>query len=284
MSDNGSTDGPPGELSTLLAIMAKLRDPKTGCPWDVEQNFASIAPYTIEEAYEVADAIQRDDKEDLCDELGDLLLQVVFHAQMAKEEGSFAFHDVVAAVTTKMIRRHPHVFGDIDRNDPQAVKVRWEEIKSEERAEKRARRASQNQGEGDDKPASALDGVPTTLPALQRAFKLQAKAASVGFDWPTPQAVMDKLAEETDEVVEELAAAPQDRSRLVDEIGDVLFVVTNLARKLNIDPTVALESTNQKFIQRFQWVEKTLEGTSTPVGKATLETMESAWQQAKNEA
>jgi MazG family protein len=264
--------------------MAKLRDPKTGCPWDVEQNFASIAPYTIEEAYEVADAIQRDDKEDLCDELGDLLLQVVFHAQMANEEGSFAFHDVVAAVTTKMIRRHPHVFGDIDRNDPQAVKVRWEEIKSEERAEKRARRASQNQGEGDDKPASALDGVPTTLPALQRAFKLQAKAARVGFDWPTPQAVMDKLAEETDEVAEELEAAPQDRSRLEDEIGDVLFVVTNLARKLDIDPTVALESTNQKFIQRFQWVEKALEGTSTPVGEASLETMENAWQQAKNEA
>lgn len=284
MSDNGSTDGPPGELSTLLAIMAKLRDPKTGCPWDVEQSFSSIAPYTIEEAYEVADAIQRNDKEDLCDELGDLLLQVVFHAQMAKEEGSFTFADVVAAVTTKMIRRHPHVFGDIDRNDPQAVKVRWEEIKSEERAEKRSRRASQNQGEGDDKPASALDGVPTTLPALQRAFKLQAKAARVGFDWPTPQAVMDKLAEETDEVAEELAAAPQDRSRLEDEIGDVLFVVTNLARKLDIDPTVALESTNQKFIQRFQWVEKALEGTSTPVGEASLETMENAWQQAKNEA
>lgn len=286
MSDNGSTDGPPGELSTLLAIMAKLRDPQTGCPWDVEQDFASIAPYTIEEAYEVADAIQRDDKEDLCDELGDLLLQVVFHAQMAKEEGSFAFDDVIAAVTTKMIRRHPHVFGDVDRDDPDAVKVRWEEIKSEEKAEKRARQAAKNgnPGEGQDKPVSAIDGVPTALPALQRAFKLQAKAARVGFDWPTPHAVMDKLAEETDEVAEELAASPQDRARLEDEIGDVLFVVTNLARKLDIDPSVALECTNQKFIKRFQWVENSLSDTTTPVGSASLDMMEAAWQRAKTEA
>lgn len=286
MSDNGSTDGPPGELSTLLAIMARLRDPQTGCPWDVEQDFASIAPYTIEEAYEVSDAIQRGDKEDLCDELGDLLLQVVFHAQMAKEEGSFAFDDVVAAVTTKMIRRHPHVFGDVDRDDPDAVKVRWEEIKAEEKAEKRARQAARNgsSGEGQDNPASAIDGVPTTLPALQRAFKLQAKAARVGFDWPTPNAVMEKLAEETDEVAEELAANPQDRARLEDEIGDVLFVVTNLARKLDIDPSVALERTNQKFIRRFQWVERILSNTPTPVGSASLDMMEAAWQQAKTEA
>lgn len=286
MSSDGSIDGAPGELSTLLAIMAKLRDPETGCPWDIEQDFESIAPYTIEEAYEVADAIQRGDKEDLCDELGDLLLQVVFHAQMAKEEGSFAFDDVVAAVNTKMIRRHPHVFGDVDRDDPQAVKVRWEEIKTEEKEEKRKRQLAKNGnlGEGQDQPASAIDGVPTTLPALQRAFKLQAKAARVGFDWPTPNAVMDKLAEETNEVAEELAASPHDRARLEDEIGDVLFVVTNLARKLNIDPSVALERTNQKFIKRFQWVEHVLSDTDTPVGSASLDTMEAAWQRAKTEA
>ncbi len=287
MSTDGSTDGPPGEISTLLAIMAKLRDPETGCPWDVEQDFASIAPYTIEEAYEVADAIQRDDRDDLCDELGDLLLQVVFHAQMAKEEGSFDFDDVVAAVTAKMIRRHPHVFGDIDRDDPKAVKARWEEIKMEEKATKRARLAAKNDltGEGyDDHPPSAIDGVPTTLPALQRAFKLQAKAARVGFDWPTPQAVMEKLAEETAEVADELAATPQDRARLEDEIGDVLFVVTNLARKLDIDPAAALERTNQKFITRFQWVEGSLSDTTTPVGEASLEIMEAAWQQAKARA
>jgi ATP diphosphatase len=181
MSTEGSTDGPPGELSTLLAIMAKLRDPETGCPWDVEQDFASIAPYTIEEAYEVADAIQREDRDDLCDELGDLLLQVVFHAQMAKEEGSFAFEDVVAAVTTKMIRRHPHVFGDIDRDDPKAVKARWEEIKAEEKAAKRARLAAKNgtSGEGHDlQPHSAIEGVPTTLPALTTCLQAPSQSST----------------------------------------------------------------------------------------------------------
>ena len=279
MSGNASTDGPANEIWTLLAIMAKLRDSETGCPWDIEQTFASIAPYTIEEAYEVADAIARGDKEDLCDELGDLLLQVVFHAQMAAEEGSFTFGDVVAAVSTKMIRRHPHVFGDINRDDQQVVKARWEEIKAEERAAKRARQIAN--GEGAERPVSALDGVPSTLPPLQRAFKLQAKAARVGFDWPTPQAVLDKLVEETDEVAEEVRATPQDRDRLEDEIGDVLFVVTNLARKLDIDPSAALERTNRKFIKRFQWVEKSLADTTNPVGSASLETMEAAWQKAK---
>ncbi len=279
---DGRTDGPPGDLSTLLAIMAKLRDPDTGCPWDVEQDFASIAPYTIEEAYEVADAIQRDDKEDLCDELGDLLLQVVFHAQMASEEGSFTFADVVAAVTTKMIRRHPHVFGDIDRDDPVAVKARWEQIKADEKAEKRARQMAK--GEGSEKPASALDGVPGTLPAVQRAFKLQAKAARVGFDWPTPHAVLAKLREETGEIETEIKASPVNKARIEDELGDILFVVTNLARKLDIDPNVALERTNAKFIKRFQWVEESLRETQEPVGTASLDTMEAAWQRAKTEA
>ena len=281
-SADGRTDGPPSDLSTLLAIMVKLRDPDTGCPWDVEQDFASIAPYTIEEAYEVADAIQRDDKEDLCDELGDLLLQVVFHAQMASEEGSFTFADVVAAVTTKMIRRHPHVFGDIDRDDPVAVKARWEEIKAGEKAEKRARQMAK--GEGSEKPASALDGVPSTLPAVQRAFKLQAKAARVGFDWPTPHAVLAKLREETDEIETEIKASPVNKARIEDELGDILFVVTNLARKLDIDPNVALERTNTKFIKRFQWVEESLRETQEPVGTASLDTMEAAWQRAKTEA
>jgi MazG family protein len=278
-SVDGSTDGPPHELSTLLAIMAKLRDPQTGCPWDVEQDFTSIAPYTIEEAYEVADAIARDDKHDLCDELGDLLLQVVFHARMAEEEGSFAFPDVVAAVVTKMIRRHPHVFGDIDRDDPAAVKARWEDIKAEEKAEKRARMVAN--GQAADKPASAIDGVPGTLPAVQRAFKLQAKAARVGFDWPDAASIIDKVREETDEVAQEIAKTPQDKNRLEDEIGDLMFVAVNLARKLNIDPNVALERTNAKFIKRFQWVEDSLRQTEAPVGTASLEMMEEAWLQAK---
>lgn len=282
MSDQGATDGPPNELSTLLAVMAKLRDPDTGCPWDVEQDFTSIAPYTIEEAYEVADAIARGDRHDLCDELGDLLLQVVFHARMAQEEGSFAFPDVIAAVVTKMIRRHPHVFGDVDRDDPAAVKARWEDIKAEEKAEKRARMVAN--GQVADEPSSAIDGVPGTLPAVQRAFKLQAKAARVGFDWPNAASIIDKVREETDEVAQELAETPQDKGRLEDEIGDLMFVAVNLARKLDIDPNVALERTNEKFTKRFQWVEDRLRDTETPVGKASLDTMEEAWLQAKTKA
>lgn len=282
MSDQGATDGSPKELSTLLAIMAKLRDPDSGCPWDVEQDFASIAPYTIEEAYEVADAIARGDRHDLCDELGDLLLQVVFHARMAQEEGSFAFPDVVAAVVTKMIRRHPHVFGDVDRDDPAAVKARWEDIKAEEKAEKRARMVAN--GQVADGPLSAIDGVPGTLPAVQRAFKLQAKAARVGFDWPNAAAIIDKVREETDEVAQELAQTPPNRDRLEEEIGDLMFVAVNLARKLDIDPNVALERTNAKFIKRFQWVEDSLRDTERPVGTAGLETMEEAWLQAKTKA
>ncbi|GAB5511807.1 MAG: nucleoside triphosphate pyrophosphohydrolase [Hyphomicrobiales bacterium] len=281
-SKDASIDGPPSELSTLLAIMAKLRDPDTGCPWDVEQDFASIAPYTIEEAYEVADAIARGDKHDLCDELGDLLLQVVFHARMAQEEGSFAFPDVVAAVVTKMIRRHPHVFGDVDRDDPVAVKARWEDIKAEEKAEKRARMIAN--GQAADKPASAVDGVPSTLPAVQRAFKLQAKAARVGFDWPDAASIIDKVREETDEVAQELAQNLHDKDRLEDEIGDLMFVAVNLARKCDIDPNVALERTNAKFTKRFQWVEDSLRDTDAPVGKADLDAMEAAWFQAKTKA
>ncbi len=276
---NRAVTTPPEKMETLLEIMARLRDPATGCPWDVEQDFASIAPYTIEEAYEVADAVQRDDMDDLCDELGDLLLQVVFHAQMAKEKDLFGFHEVVAAISNKMIRRHPHVFGDIDRDDPQAVKVRWEAIKAEERAEKRARKGQAH--EHTTAPASALDGVPNTLPPIQRSFKLQQKAARVGFDWPDAKSVLAKLHEETQEVEDEIAADPVDKDKLADEIGDLLFVVTNLARKLDVDPAVALERTNQKFIRRFQWVEDSLRNTPEPVGSASLEQMEEAWLEAK---
>lgn len=272
-------DGPAHDLQTLLAIMKALRDPQSGCPWDIEQDFASIAPYTLEEVYEVTDAIARGNMEDLCEELGDLLLQVVFHAQMASEVGSFTFADVVAAISTKMIRRHPHVFGDIDRDDAQAVKHRWEAIKAQEKEEKRAR---QNEpGQAAQQPASALDGVPTTLPATKRALKLQQKAARVGFDWPNAEQVMEKLAEESEEVAAELVRKPLDRHRLEDEVGDLLFVAVNLARKLDIDPDAALERTNRKFIQRFQSIERELSETSTPVGRADLQTMEAAWQRAK---
>lgn len=286
VAGNGSHDpagwnGPIDRIDTLLAVMAKLRDRKTGCPWDVEQSFASIVPYTIEEAYEVADAVRRDDREDLCDELGDLLLQVVFHAQMAAEEGSFTFDDVVASINTKMVRRHPHVFGDIDRDDPAAVKARWEDIKAQEKAARRTRRKAR--GEADEGPASALDGVPGTLPPVQRAYKLQAKAARVGFDWPDPEAVMTKVREETDEIAAELAANPQDRDRLEAEIGDVLFVLVNLARKLDLDPNTALDRTNTTFVQRFQRVEAILRSAGNPVGDASLEDMEVAWLAAKKQ-
>lgn len=274
-----SWDGPADDLATLRAIMVRLRDPQSGCAWDVEQDFASIAPFTIEEAYEVADAIERDDKDDLCDELGDLLLQVIFHAQMADEEGSFDFGDVVAAITTKMIRRHPHVFGTVDRDDAAAVKARWEDIKAQEKAEKRARQIAN--GAVLDGPARTLDGVPGTLPPMQRAFKLQAKAARVGFDWPDAASIVDKVREETNEVVEELNHPAPDQGRIEDEIGDLLFVVVNLARKANIDPHTALERTNQKFIKRFQTIEDALRDTDTPVGTASLETMEAQWLEAK---
>ncbi|MBV6657709.1 MAG: nucleoside triphosphate pyrophosphohydrolase [Devosiaceae bacterium] len=278
----GRWDGPEGSIETLKAIMRALREPQTGCPWDVEQTFASIAPYTIEEAYEVADAIERNDLDDLCDELGDLLLQVIFHAQMASESGAFTFEDVVAGICRKMIRRHPHVFGNIDRDDAQAVKIRWEDIKAQERAEKAARKAARADGNREATArASALDGVPGTLPPVQRAFKLQAKAARVGFDWPDAHAVIAKLREETAEVEAELKAAPPDPRKVEDELGDVLFVTVNLARKAGIDPNVALASTNRKFVARFEAVEAQLAQTDTPVGTADLETMEAAWQDVK---
>ena len=263
----------PRAIATLLKVMARLRDPETGCPWDIEQSFASIAPYTVEEAYEVADAIQRDDIEDLCDELGDLLLQVVFHAQMAAETGLFAFDDVVEAINIKMIRRHPHVFGDVDRDDAEAVKQRWETIKAEEKAEKRARKGAA------EAPSSAVDGVPPGMNGMKRALKIQQKLSRVGFDWSRPEPVLDKLREETGEIEEALAGG--DRRQIESEIGDLLFVAVNLARLCDIDPEAALAHTNAKVIQRFQAVEAELANTEHPVGLASLEDMEAAWQRAK---
>lgn len=259
-----------GGIEALLDIMARLRDPQDGCPWDVEQDFASIAPYTIEEAYEVADAIERGDMDDLKDELGDLLLQVVFHAQMAKEEGLFDFSDVVRAICEKMIRRHPHVFGDEEQRSAGSVKGRWEKIKAEEKAAKGA------------KQASILDDVPLSLPALVRAIKLQNRAARVGFDWPDTSQVIDKLNEEMLELSAELAKGG-DADRLEDEMGDLLFVYANLARHLNVDPEAALRRANAKFRRRFGRIEEKLVAAGKRPEDSTLEEMDAFWNEAKRE-
>ncbi len=259
-----------GGIEALLDIMARLRDPQDGCPWDVKQDFASIAPYTIEEAYEVADAIERGDMDDLKDELGDLLLQVVFHAQMAKEEGLFDFSDVVRAICEKMIRRHPHVFGDEEQRSAGSVKGRWEEIKAEEKAAKGA------------KQASILDDVPLSLPALVRAIKLQNRAARVGFDWPDTSQVIDKLNEEMLELSAELAKGG-DADRLEDEMGDLLFVYANLARHLNVDPEAALRRANAKFRRRFGRIEEKLAAAGKRPEDSTLEEMDAFWNEAKRE-
>lgn len=259
-----------GRIEALLDIMAKLRDPDGGCPWDLEQDFASIAPYTIEEAYEVADAIERGDMDDLKDELGDLLLQVVFHAQMAKEEGRFDFSDVVRAICEKMTRRHPHVFGDEEQRSAGAVKGRWEEIKAEEKAEK---------GKA---PASILDDVPLALPALARAIKLQNRAARVGFDWPDTSLVIDKLNEEMLELSAEVAKGG-DPDRLEDEMGDLLFVYANLARHMKVDPEAALRRANAKFRRRFGRIEEKLAADGRRPEDSTLEEMDALWDEAKAE-
>lgn len=267
---------PSRQLSDLVAIMAALRHPETGCPWDVEQDFASIAPYTVEEAHEVAEAIQRGDMVDLCDELGDLLLQVVFHARMAEEAGHFALPDVIEAITTKLIRRHPHVFGDKSAGNPGAVKSLWEAIKTEERAEKAARKAAA----GVPEPAkSLLDGVPPTLPALTRAVKLQKKASTVGFDWNDPRAVLAKLREEIQEVEE--AFDKKDAFAIKDEIGDMLFVIANLARHADIEPEAALEGTNMKFRRRFAHIEAALRAKGRTLESASLQEMDALWDEAK---
>src|SRR5689334_13724086 len=243
---------PSRDISRLIEIMAQLRTPVTGCPWDLEQTFATIAPYTIEEAYEVADAIARGDFDDLRDELGDLLLQVVYHAQMAAEEKAFAFGDVVEAITTKMIRRHPHVFADKDGNiQPAGVKSAWERIKAEEKAERAARRPPE-----DTAHKSLLASVKVGLPALTRAMELQRKASTVGFDWNDPRAVLAKIREEADEI--EAALDRNDKVEIAEETGDLMFALVNLARHVDADPETVLRGTNAKFERRFACIERAL--------------------------
>lgn len=265
------------DIADLIAIMARLRTPKVGCPWDLEQTFASIAPYTIEEAYEVTDAIAREDLVDLVDELGDLLLQVVFHARMAEEIGAFSFGDVVAAITAKMIRRHPHVFGGEASDDVGVVQDAWHRIKAEEKRLKAERRAAA--GHVATRVPSLLDDVPVAMPALTRAVKLQAKAGTVGFDWNDPRAVIAKIREEVDELEAELDARDADRQEA--EFGDVLFAMANLARHLSIDPEAALRRTNDKFRRRFQSIEAALARSGRTPAQSTLEEMEALWQAAK---
>ena len=273
---------PSRDIAMLLAVMKALRDPVSGCPWDVVQSFETIAPYTIEEAYEVADAIERQDMDDLSDELGDLLLQVVYHAQMAEERDTFDFGDVVYAITKKMIRRHPHVFGDTSADSAKAVKVRWEDIKAEEKREKAARKGmTVEELVGSN---SVLSGIPRNLPSLTYSLKLQKKAAKVGFDWDDPGAVVDKIAEEAREIVdavEQRNNGNADTGDVESEIGDLLFAVTNLARHLGIDADNALRRTNAKFERRFGQVEAELNRKGKTPAEATLEEMEAAWQAAK---
>ncbi|TPI56018.1 nucleoside triphosphate pyrophosphohydrolase [Mesorhizobium sp. B3-1-7] len=270
---------PSKDISRLIEIMAALRAPKTGCPWDIEQNFTTIAPYTIEEAYEVADAIARGDFDDLREELGDLLLQVVYHAQMAEEIGEFAFGDVVEAITTKMIRRHPHVFGDEKARSAGMAKGMWEKIKAVEKAEKRDARLARGL-DPEDHGKGYLDSVPVALPALTRALKLQEKAARVGFDWSEAAPILDKIEEEIGELREALATG--DAAPIKDEFGDMLFAVVNLGRHLKLDSEAALSGTNDKFRSRFHYLEQALEASGGSLEKATLDEMEALWQQAKS--
>ena len=263
---------PGKDIRDLIDIMARLRTPKVGCPWDLEQDFSTIAPYTIEEAYEVADAIERGDFDDLKDELGDLLLQVVFHAQMAAEEGRFAFADVVEAITTKLIRRHPHVFGGADAANALDVRANWEQIKAEEKLERGARNGSEG----------ILADVPLALPALLRAEKLQRRAGDVGFDWNDPRAVIAKLREEITELEDELSRGGHERSRLEDELGDLLFAVANLARHLRIEPEGALRRANAKFVRRFGYIEEQLSRAGKRLGEVSLDEMEALWIEAKH--
>src|SRR5579872_4786036 len=270
---------PSKDISRLIEIMAQLRTPVTGCPWDLEQNFQTIAPYTIEEAYEVADAIARNDFDDLKEELGDLLLQVVYHARMAEEQNAFEFGDVVEMICRKMIRRHPHVFADRDGNiAPAGVKSQWERIKAEEKAERAARRSAE--------PApssSLLSNVKAGQPALTRAMALQRKASTVGFDWNDPRAVLQKIREEADEI--EAALDHGDKSELAAETGDLLFALVNLARHVDADPDMALRGANAKFERRFAYIERTLASRGRSLEAASLEEMDALWNEAKgNEA
>jgi len=265
---------PSRDISALLDIMAALRTPGSGCPWDLEQDFSTIVPYTIEEAYEVAEAIARGDFEDLREELGDLLLQVVYHARMAEEQDVFAFADVVEAITRKMIRRHPHVFPDAEGKLVPAIKGNWDRIKAEEKAERAARRPNTDH----DSP-SILSAVKAGQPALTRAMQLQRKASEVGFDWNDPRAVLAKIREEADEI--EAALDTADAEELADETGDLLFAVVNLARHVKADPELALRRTNAKFERRFGYIERALATKQRSLADASLAEMDVLWNEAK---
>ncbi|MVW75293.1 nucleoside triphosphate pyrophosphohydrolase [Pseudomonas xionganensis] len=265
------------QLDDLLHLMARLRDPQHGCPWDLKQNYASIVPHTLEEAYEVADAIERGDFDHLPGELGDLLFQVVYYSQLAREEGRFDFAQVIDGITRKLVRRHPHVFPDGDlygavdvaKLEEAAIKQRWEAIKAEERAEKAAA----------PEQLSLLDDVPTALPSLSRAIKLQKRAAQVGFDWPEALPVVDKVREELDEVLE--AMSENDAEAIGEEIGDLLFVVSNLARHLKVDPETALRAANGKFERRFRFIEQALREAGRNMEDCPLEELDALWGEAK---
>lgn len=264
---------PSHDIARLIEIMAALRHPETGCAWDLKQTFATIAPYTLEEAAEVADAIARDDREDLREELGDLLLQVVFHARMAEEEGAFAFPDVVEAINEKLIRRHPHVFGETRDLSPDEIKGIWDKIKAQEKAERAALR-------GPEQANGLLSSVPSALPALSRAVALQAKAGKTGFDWNSARLVLKKIREEADEVEAALDEAATDEERL-DEIGDLLFAVANLARHVKADPEIGLRRANAKFERRFRFIETELKKRGKTPAQSDLEEMDALWNAAK---
>ncbi|RUM25297.1 nucleoside triphosphate pyrophosphohydrolase [Rhizobium vallis] len=268
---------PSKDISRLIEIMAALRHPETGCPWDIEQNFETIKPYTIEEAYEVSDAIERGDMDDLRDELGDLLLQVVFHARMAEEAGEFSFGDVVNAITTKMIRRHPHVFARSAADTPDAVKKQWDEIKQAEKRERAERRSKR--GITEDFKGGFLGSVQRSFPALTEALKLQERAAKVGFDWSAPEPILDKIEEEIGEL--RVALREGDQAKVSDELGDLIFAVVNIGRHVKADPEQAVRGTNTKFRRRFNHIEDVLEAEGETLEAASLERMEEIWQAAK---
>lgn len=259
---------PSHDIERLLEILKALRDPERGCPWDIDQNSLSIAPYTLEEAYEVVDAIERNNPEDVKEELGDLLLQVVFHAEIARGENKFTFGDVVESITAKMIRRHPHVFGDARRLSPAEIKDQWAAIKAQEKAAK-------NKPQND----LFLADVPIPLPGLTRAVKLQAKASEVGFDWQDAKLVLAKIREETDEI--EAALAGEDKAAITEEIGDLLFTVANLARHMNISPEAAIRTCNAKFERRFGYIEAALKTQGKSLEQASLSEMDALWNAAK---
>lgn len=270
MSAKNPSSKETSPFDQLIDVMVQLRDPETGCPWDLQQTFKTIAPYTIEEAYEVLDAIESGDMNELRDELGDLLLQVVFHSQIAAESNLFNVHDVAKAITEKMVRRHPHIFGDGEERDADMQRGAWEAQKAQERA---AKAPSNTQ-------ASALDGVARALPALLRSAKLQKRAARTGFDWTNPEDIFDKLDEETSEVREAMRAG--DKAHIEEEVGDLLFVAANLARRLNIDPEEALRKANAKFTRRFHAMENLARNARKAFDELSIDEQEALWQSVKH--